>query len=228
MFCPVVKVTHVKKLPPLIMGGHALEAHCIFCIYRHGGFLESIDYRALLSELQALNRMQVNILNKLEINTDTKWLRRTVFFSLESRAIDFQGGVKPFPNPPLNYVCERRIQKMPFRIIIAGSRDFNNYELLKNKLDSLLANKNDIEIVSGTCNGADLLGERYGLENNYPINRFPADWDKFGKRAGPLRNEQMADNTDALVAFWDGKSRGTNDMIENAKKRGLLVRVILV
>ena len=116
---------------------------------------------------------------------------------------------------------------MPFRVIVAGSRDFSDYELLKSKLDSLLSNKNDIEIVSGTCKGADLLGERYGNENNYPINKFPADWKTFGKRAGPLRNKEMADNADALIAFWDGTSRGTSGMIEIAKSNGLQVRVIL-
>lgn len=119
---------------------------------------------------------------------------------------------------------------MEFRVIVAGSRDFTDYELLKRKLDVILANKSpkDITIVSGTARGADQLGERYATERGYNIARFPADWDTFGKSAGHRRNAQMADNADALIAFWDGKSRGTGGMIDIAKKRDLLIRIVSI
>lgn len=115
---------------------------------------------------------------------------------------------------------------MTFRLIIAGSRTFTDYELLKRTLDKLLINKTDIEIVSGCAKGADKLGERYAAEHNYPVKHFPADWDAHGKGAGFIRNKQMAQYADALVAFWDGFSRGTEMMIELAREKNLLVRVI--
>ena len=114
-------------------------------------------------------------------------------------------------------------------MIVAGSRGFNNYELLKQKCDSLLSQKrltHSIVIVSGTARGADRQGERYAAERGYRVERFPADWDRDGIAAGPIRNGQMAAHADALVAFWDGKSRGTRDMIEKAKEHNLPVRIV--
>lgn len=114
------------------------------------------------------------------------------------------------------------------KVIIAGSRYFNNYELLRQYVDHILQNvsqKESIEIVSGGAKGADELGERYAIERGYKITRFPAEWNKYGRAAGPKRNEQMGDYADALIAFLDGESRGTKHMIEYAKKKNLLVRV---
>lgn len=82
-----------------------------------------------------------------------------------------------------------------------------------------------IVIVSGGCAGADLLGERYAKENRYSIDRYPAEWKKYGKKAGIMRNAVMADNADALITYWDGISRGTKNMIDEARKKGLAVRV---
>ena len=115
-----------------------------------------------------------------------------------------------------------------FRVIIAGTRDFSDYQLLRKKCDAILSRKQDssIVIVSGTARGADRLGERYARERGYKIERFPADWDNDGHAAGPIRNAKMADNADALIAFWDGQSRGTKNMIDTAKAKGLAVRVI--
>lgn len=115
-----------------------------------------------------------------------------------------------------------------FKVIIAGSRSFNNYEMLKAKCSALLANRQEIVIVSGCAQGADRLGEQYAKEMGYPVERHPANWDKYGKSAGFRRNEEMAKCSEALIAFWDGQSRGTKHMIEYAKKNGLAVRVIKV
>lgn len=113
-----------------------------------------------------------------------------------------------------------------FRVIIAGGRDFNDYELLKTTMDKLLSNVSDeIVVVSGRARGADSLGERYAQERGYSVSLFPAQWNLYGKRAGFLRNEEMAKNADALVAFWDGQSRGTESMIRLARQRGLKVRI---
>ena len=100
------------------------------------------------------------------------------------------------------------------RIIVAGGRDFNDYELLCRKLDFFLSSTENPVIVCGEARGADSLGKRYALERGIPVISFPADWDRYGKSAGFRRNKEMAANADALVAFWDGKSRGTANMIE--------------
>ena len=104
------------------------------------------------------------------------------------------------------------------KTIIAGTRNFNDYQFLKEKIDNL--DINITEIVSGTARGADILGERYAREHNIPVKRFPADWEKYGKGAGFIRNEQMGNYADYLIAFWDSKSRGTFHMIEYMKKIG--------
>lgn len=116
-----------------------------------------------------------------------------------------------------------------FRVIIAGGRDFNDYTLLKTKCDNILAKTaltNKIVVVSGAARGADSLGERYAREKGYTIEQYPADWNTHGRAAGPIRNAQMANSADALIAFWDGQSKGTKSMINIAKTKGLGVRVI--
>lgn len=111
------------------------------------------------------------------------------------------------------------------KVIIAGGRNFNNYELLRDSCDEILTNQTEVEIVSGGARGADALGEKYAKEKNYPIKLFPADW-SLGKKAGYLRNQQMGDYADALIAFWDGQSKGTKHMIDIAKAKGLKLRII--
>ncbi len=79
--------------------------------------------------------------------------------------------------------------------------------------------------ISGMCVGPDMLGERWAKENGVPIERFPADWERYRRRAGYVRNELMADNAEALLALWDGRSRGTRNMIDIARRKGLLAVV---
>lgn len=112
------------------------------------------------------------------------------------------------------------------KIIIAGGRLFSDYPFLKLKCDNIIGGRIGIEIVSGTAKGADKLGERYAKEKGFYISEFPANWDDHGKKAGYLRNDQMAQYADALIAFWDGTSSGTKHMIDLANERGLKVRVI--
>lgn len=116
-----------------------------------------------------------------------------------------------------------------YKVVIFGSRDFNNYELLKEKCDVYLQNKKEthhIIIVSGHARGADTLGEQYAKEKDYELETYPADWDKYGKKAGFIRNEQMGDIANAAIGFWDGKSHGTKHMIDYCKNKGLDVRVV--
>lgn len=98
------------------------------------------------------------------------------------------------------------------KVIIAGSRSCQNVE---DVYQAILYSLYDIsEVVSGTCRGADRLGEAAAIELNIPIKRFPADWDKFGKSAGYIRNGEMAKYADAAIIIWDGKSKGSEHMIE--------------
>ncbi len=115
------------------------------------------------------------------------------------------------------------------RVIVAGSRDFNNYELLCDRLDFYLKRypRERIEIVSGRARGADRLGEEYAKSRGLRLKEFPANWDKFGKKAGYLRNREMAEYGTHAVIFWDGDSRGTRHMIELAREKELEVRVVM-
>ena len=81
------------------------------------------------------------------------------------------------------------------------------------------------EVVSGGAKGVDRLGEQYAMIRNIPLHIYEADWERNGRAAGPLRNKKMAENAEALIAIWDGVSRGTKNMIETAEKHGLLVYV---
>lgn len=117
-----------------------------------------------------------------------------------------------------------------FKVIIAGGRYFDNYELLKQKADFFLSNKrttHEVVIVSGHATGADSLGERYAAERGYKVELFPADWNAYGKSAGIRRNKQMAEIANALIAFWDGQSRGTKNMIDEASARHLPTKIII-
>ena len=113
------------------------------------------------------------------------------------------------------------------RVLIAGSRDFNNYNLVKEVIDGLPKDIKISTIISGTARGADSLGEQYANENNISLERYPANWDLHGKPAGYIRNKQMAEVANVLVAFWNG-SNGTKNMIDLAKAKNIKVIIIRV
>jgi hypothetical protein len=113
------------------------------------------------------------------------------------------------------------------RIIIAGSRSFSDRHLLYQKMDALVAKQGGIvTVISGTAKGADKLGEEWARDRGYPVKRYPADWDAYGKSAGYKRNVEMAEDADACVVFWDGESKGAKHMIDIAKEHGLNLRVV--
>lgn len=117
-------------------------------------------------------------------------------------------------------------------LIIAGSRDWKSYSVLKDATNEILTDIyyklpfNSVQVISGTAKGADLLGEQYACEYNFSIKRFPADWDKYGKKAGYMRNVEMANNANACIVFWDGKSKGSQHMIDIAKEHDLVLYVV--
>lgn len=115
------------------------------------------------------------------------------------------------------------------KVIIAGSRNISGSMWVQRAV-SKAANQGIVptEVVSGGARGVDLLGEAWAERNGIPIKRFLADWEHEGKAAGPIRNVEMANYADALVAIWDGQSRGTARMIKTARKMGLLVCIMHV
>ena len=116
-----------------------------------------------------------------------------------------------------------------YRVIIAGGRDFINYLIVKERCEYYLQNKiktHNVIIVSGHASGADSLGEKFAAYHNLQCELHPANWELYGKAAGPIRNEEMAKVADALIAFWDGKSPGTKSMISLARRKGLQVAVV--
>ena len=102
------------------------------------------------------------------------------------------------------------------KYIIAGMRDFTDWNYFKAHM-ALLKPYIDIdEVVSGGDKGVDYMGEYWAKEKGLKSKVFPADWDRLGKRAGHERNKKMADYADGLIAFWNGYSKGTKDMIKLA------------
>ncbi len=117
------------------------------------------------------------------------------------------------------------------RVVVAGCRDYTNYDEAKKYMDlclSELMKKYEIIVLSGGCRGADMLGERFAREMNLKIERFSAQWDLYGRYAGLRRNNEMAQMGDYIICFWDGKSRGTKHMIETARKLNKPLRIKII
>lgn len=114
------------------------------------------------------------------------------------------------------------------KVIIAGSRDIKDVQLLKMAIEK--SGFDITEVVSGGAAGVDFLGEQWAREHGILLTRFPADWSAYGKAAGPIRNEEMAryvGKEGALLALWDGRSKGTSNMIDMAEKHGLKFIIII-
>ena len=110
------------------------------------------------------------------------------------------------------------------RLIIAGSREITDYELVANAIADSDFHPIEIdEVVSGTARGVDQLGEQWANLRGIPVKRFVPDWNKHGKAAGPIRNQAMARYANALVLIWDGESRGSASMKREALKCGLKI-----
>jgi hypothetical protein len=115
------------------------------------------------------------------------------------------------------------------KIIIAGTRTFGNYELLELEVKKFILENNiqlPISIISGKAKGADSLGEIFAKKYNFPIIDMPADWNQFGKRAGHIRNEEMAKISNFCIIFWNGQSKGSANMVELAEKYKLKLKII--
>jgi len=102
-------------------------------------------------------------------------------------------------------------------LAIVGSRTFDDYDLLVKEVDKLASKTKITRIVSGGASGADTLAEHYARTNDISLCVYPADWKKYGKRAGFLRNHKIIEECDICLAFWDGNSKGTKHSIDLAR-----------
>lgn len=110
------------------------------------------------------------------------------------------------------------------KLVIAGGRDYADYKRLSLEADNITFGENKVIIVSGMASGADTLSVRYARENGHMLKKFPAEW-VIGKHAGHIRNRQMAEYADTVLVFWDGKSKGTANMIKQAKICGKVLHI---
>ena len=112
------------------------------------------------------------------------------------------------------------------KVIIAGSRHLKCKDLIFKKLDEM---KNMIdEVVCGEAIGADSIGKEWAIKNGIAVKSFPAEWDKYGRLAGPIRNQDMGNYADYLIAFWDGESVGTKHMFTYMQQIGKHGEVVIV
>ena len=113
------------------------------------------------------------------------------------------------------------------KLAIVGGRNFNDYGKLALTIHNHFYLVQITEIISGGAKGADSLAKKYARQYlNIKYREFPAEWDKYGKRAGYLRNQTIVDNCDMVLAFWNGVSKGTQDTIEKAKKAKIPTLII--
>jgi hypothetical protein len=113
-----------------------------------------------------------------------------------------------------------------WKVIIAGGRELVPTQQHYDEIDRLLSSHPSYELVTGCARGADQIPYAYEKARGTSVKEFPADWNTHGRGAGFIRNAEMADYSDALIAFWDGTSKGTKHMIDVARKKGLCVSVI--
>lgn len=114
------------------------------------------------------------------------------------------------------------------RVAVVGCRQYENYEEAKEYIDFCICEirrKYTLIFVSGGCRGADSLGERYAAENGFETEIYPAVWEKYGRAAGPKRNKKIAEISDYIICFWDGKSRGTKSLLRFAAKAEKPVKI---
>jgi hypothetical protein len=110
------------------------------------------------------------------------------------------------------------------KVAVIGSRDFNDYELMSEHLNQI---KDEIQlIVSGGAKGADSLAEKWASENSIETLIFKPDWKKFGRSAGVVRNRDIVANSNLVIAFWDGQSKGTKSSIDLCGKLGIKVKIV--
>jgi len=112
------------------------------------------------------------------------------------------------------------------KLAVVGSRNFNDYPLMKKYLDKIHSIEPITLIVSGGALGADTYAECWAEDNKVNRKIFKPEWNKYGKKAGFLRNVTIIENSNKVIAFWDGKSRGTKHSIDLAKKQDKKCKIV--
>lgn len=119
------------------------------------------------------------------------------------------------------------MKKNSIKVVVAGCRNFFDYKFVEQVLyDQFIYSEIPVIIIHGAASGVDSLADKFANEYFYDKSSFPADWKTYGKSAGMIRNKQMAIEGDALIAFWDGKSKGTGNMIDEMRKLNKPVRIV--
>ena len=119
---------------------------------------------------------------------------------------------------------KKKLEIIEMRTIIAGSRSITNYEEVKKYL---YVYREDIsKVLCGCAKGVDEIRKQFAYEYTIPIEYYPADWNKYGKQAGFIRNQDIIDNCDGVIAFWDEKSNGTRDSLNKAKNQNKPIKII--
>lgn len=108
-------------------------------------------------------------------------------------------------------------------IAIVGSRTIIDYKLMNKTLDDLGLAKNENTIITGCAKGADEAARKFAESNNIKLIVKKADWEKYDRAAGPIRNSQIIELADIVVCFWNLKSLGTKDTIIKANRKGIPV-----
>jgi hypothetical protein len=122
---------------------------------------------------------------------------------------------------------------LEYRLIVSGGRAVTDVDLVQSGLSEHIAQLASVGnrvtmIIHGMASGVDTIAGNYGRDHNLRIVEFPADWERYGRAAGPIRNKEMIEYGDELLAFWDGKSKGTGGTIKLARRAGIPVSVIPV
>lgn len=120
--------------------------------------------------------------------------------------------------------------KNKINLVTAGGRNFTDYDFFKKEVDTYLQElePDELLIIWGGAKGTDSMGKRYADDYNIEEEEEKADWSKYGRAAGPIRNKVMAEKCTHLIAFWDGKSKGTKSMISLAEKNNKTVKVVSI
>lgn len=123
-----------------------------------------------------------------------------------------------------------KLEDLP-HVLVGGTRTFADYELLCSKLDAYTAELERLVVVTGAAKGADTLAEKWAADRRHHVMRFHADWAAHGKKAGPIRNAEMAAYVAGrddrwAVFFWDGTSPGTRDCVTRCKAAGIPTKVV--
>ena len=117
---------------------------------------------------------------------------------------------------------------MAYKIMVCGSRTISDKKLIFSKLDDMLLMHPNMILISGGAKGVDSIGEEWAKSHRIFVEQYKPDWEKYGRGAGIVRNKIMVENSDFVIIFWDGVSKGTKSDIDFCKKLNKQYSLILM